>query len=220
MEDFIAHIVRNYDPGVILINCLYSLSRVLVGVLIAVVFGVVIGLFRSSLPKRVKKLKIVKFLFDAPKFPPPIAWIPLVVLWFGIGEIPAYTIVFIGAFSPIFTSTYEGAERVPTVVCDTARSMEVTGWKYLWLIVFPYCLPQIFTGIRNGVGMGWMSVIGAEMISGQSGLGYSIMLNDLNLQYDLVILDMVLIGIIGFFLFDRTVYLEKRIISWNDKTLT
>lgn len=219
MNDLIGYIVRNYDLGIILTNCLYSLSRVLIGVLAAVVFGIVLGLFRSSLPTKVKRIKIVKFLFDAPKFPPPIAWIPLVIFLTGIGEMSAYVIVFIGAFSPIFTSTYEGAESVPLVVRNTAKSMEVKSWKYLWFIIFPYSLPQIFTGIRSGISMGWMSVIAAEMISGQSGLGYSISLNDLNLQYDLVVLDIVLIGIIGFFLFEGASYLEKKIIPWNHKTM-
>lgn len=219
MDGLIEYVVRNYDILVILTNCFYSLSRVLVGVLAAVIIGVLLGLFRSSLPKKEKKKKIVKFLFDAPKFPPPIAWIPLVILFFGIGEISAYTIVFIGAFSPIFTNTYEGAESVPVHIRNVAKSMEIKGWKYLFLIIFPFSLPQIFTGIRSGISMGWMSVIAAEMISGQSGLGYSISLNDLNLQYDLVALDIVLIGIIGFLLFEGAIYLENRIISWNEKTL-
>lgn len=210
---------EQYDILMILLNCLFSVKRVVVGVLLAVVLGIAFGLLRSALPMRVKRNRLVKLLFEAPKFPPPIAWIPFVILFFGIGEVSAYVIVFIGAFSPIVTATYEGAEAVPEVLRNVGRSMEFKGLRYLWAIVFKAALPQIFTGIRVGVSMGWMSVIAAEMISGQSGLGYSIQLNRLNMQYELMTLDIVLIGIIGFLLFEATLLLQKKLIPWHQETM-
>lgn len=201
------------------VNCLFSVSRVLAGVALAVVLGIGMGLGRSLLPGGLKRSRLIKFLFEAPKFPPPIAWIPFVILLFGIGEIAAYTIVFIGAFSPIFTSTYEGAEAVPPVIRNCAASLEIRGVRYLWQVIFRSALPQVFTGVRLGVSMGWMSVIAAEMISGRSGLGYSIQLNRLNMQYDLMTVDIVLIGIIGFLLFEATVFLQRKIIPWHESTL-
>lgn len=201
------------------VNCLYSLSRVGAGVFMAMVVGVAMGLGRSLLPSWLKRNRLLKFLLEAPKFPPPIAWIPFVIIALGIGEFSAYTIVFIGAFSPIFTSTYEGAEAVPLSLRNCARSLELRGPRYLLQIIFPAALPQIFTGIRVGVSMGWMSVIAAEMISGQSGLGYSIQMNRLNMQYDLMSVDMVLIGIIGFLLHEATVLLQRRILPWHEGTL-
>lgn len=200
-------------------NCLFSLSRVVAGVSMAVVLGIFMGLGRSLLPAGIKRNKLIKFFFEAPKFPPPIAWIPFVILFFGIGEFSAYVIVFIGAFSPIFTSTYEGAESVPLVIRNCSMSMEIRGISYLWQVIFRSALPRIFTGLRLGVSMGWMSVIAAEMISGQSGLGYSIQLNRLNMQYELMTVDIVLIGIIGFLLFESTVWMQKKIIPWHEATL-
>lgn len=85
----------------IAVNCFFSVSRVAAGVSIAVVLGVSMGLGRSFLPTVIKRNRLVKLLFETPKFPPPIAWIPFVILFFGIGEFSAYVIVFIGAFSPI-----------------------------------------------------------------------------------------------------------------------
>lgn len=211
--------LASLDISAIAINCLFSIQRVIAGVLIAIVLGVAIGLGRSLLPPKIKRNGLVKFFFEAPKFPPPIAWIPFVILLFGIGETSAYAIVFIGAFSPIFTSTYEGAESVPLVIRNSARSMEIKGVKYLWQVVFPAALPQILTGVRVGVSMGWMAVIAAEMISGQSGLGYSIQLNRLNMQYDLMAVDIILIGIVGFLLFESTVFLQRKIIPWHEGTL-
>ena len=207
------------DIHALAINCLYSISRVMAGVTLAVILGIACGLGRSLLPVGIKSNKLIKFLLEAPKFPPPIAWIPFVILFFGIGEFSAYVIVFIGAFPPIFTSAYEGAESVPMVLRNCAYSMEIRGVRYLWQIIFRAALPQIFTGIRVGVSMGWMSVIAAEMISGQSGLGYSIQLNRLNMQYGLMTVDIVSIGIIGFLLFEGTVLLQKKILPWHQTTL-
>jgi len=218
MSELFSYIGNTYDFVWIVTNCLYSIQRVVIGVCAAVVLGILLGLVRSSLPAGVQRSRIVNFLFEAPKFPPPIAWIPFVILLFGIGELSAYSIVFIGAFAPIFTNAYDGAQSVSAIFCNTARSLEIRGLRYLWSILLPAALPQILTGIRVGVSMGWMSVIAAEMISGQSGLGYSIQLNRLNLQYDLVTLDMVLIGIIGFVLFEGILLLEKKLIPWHDKT--
>lgn len=207
------------DWGYILSNCGHSLRRVLSGVAAAAVIGVSLGLLRSALPPILKRSRVLRFVFEAPKFPPPIAWIPFVILAFGIGELSAATIVFIGAFSPIFTSAFEAGESLPHAIRDTARSMEIRGPAYLFKVLLPASLPQILTGIRVGVSMGWMSVIAAEMISGQSGLGYSIQLNRLNLQYQAMVLDVVLIGAIGFALYEAITWLERRLIPWHEKGL-
>ena len=201
------------------LDCFFSLSRVFIGLALATFIGVSLGLARSLLPRVFKRNWLLKFLFEAPKFPPPIAWIPFVILIFGIGEISAYIIVFLGAFPPIFINAFEGAESVCFVIRDFARSLGLRGWRYLWRVILPAASPQIFTGIRTGISMGWMSVIAAEMISGQSGLGYAIQLNRLNMRYDLMVVDMLFIGLIGFFLFEATVFLEKNIIPWHERSL-
>jgi len=211
--------LENLDYKVAAVNCLYSLSRVGAGVAMAVVVGVALGLGRSLLPSSLKRNRLLRFLLEAPKFPPPIAWIPFVIIGLGIGEFSAYTIVFIGAVSPVFTSTYEGAEAVPLALRNCARSLEIRGFRYLLRIIFPAALPQIFTGLRVGVSMGWMSVIAAEMISGQSGLGYSIQMNRLNMQYDLMTVDMLLIGMIGFLLHEASLLLQRQVIPWHEATL-
>jgi len=199
----------------ILNNSLYSLTRVLVGTLIAMVVGISFGVLRSCLPSRLKRNRIFKFVVDFMKFPPPIAWIPLVILFFGIGEVSAVTIVFIGAFAPIFANTYEGAESVPEVIKNTANSFEIKGIRYILRILIPYSASYIFTGIRVGIGMGWMSVIAAEMVSGHGGLGHSIQLNRFNLQHRFVLLDIFVIGIIGFLLHEIVLLLERKIIPWH-----
>ncbi len=199
----------------ILNNCWSSLFRVLCGGSLAFIFGITIGLLRFSLPAFLKRNFIINFILDAPRFPPPIAWIPFVILFFGIGYKAAWAIVFIGVMPSVFINTYEALSSIKTEIIRTARSMELSRTRILFDVYLPAILPQVFTGMRVGLSMGWMSIIAAEMISGDSGLGYSIQLNRINLQYHLMIVDMVLISIIGFFLNFGMLKLQEKVVRWS-----
>lgn len=198
-------------------NSLMSTERVLIGLFFASVLGIVFGICRAALPEKIKENILLKIFLEAPKYPPPIAWIPFVILLAGIGELSAWLIVFIGSFPPIFTNTYEAIKNIHPNIIRTANSLEINGISRFAKIIFPAALPQLLTGIKIGAGMGWMSVIGAEMVSGQSGLGYSIQLNRLNLQYGYVTLDMIAIGLIGFLLHAFLKKTEKYLIPWHVK---
>lgn len=196
-------------------NCFQSLQRVFIGVLIAFFFGVPLGLIRAELPNRLRKNFLFNFLIDIFKFPPPIAWIPFVILFFGIGEISAYVLVFIGAFPPIFSSTYKGALSTPQIYRDISASLEINRFGFIIRVLLPSSLPYIFQGLRMGASMGWMSVIAAELVAGQSGLGYSIQLNRINLQYDFMVYDMIAIGFLGFLILQIVDFLEKYFVPWE-----
>ena len=109
----------------ILKDTVYSLQRVLIGVSAALLIGVFLGFFRSRLPQKLKKNVLFNFIVDFAKYPPPIAWIPFVIFTFGIGELAAYVIVFIGAVSPIFTSTYQSIENIPRPLIWSAKSLQL-----------------------------------------------------------------------------------------------
>lgn len=196
-------------------NSWASLFRVLCGGSLAFFAGILFGLIRFSLPAFLKRNFFFNFVLDAPKFPPPIAWIPFVIYFMGIGEKSAWTIVFIGVFPAVATNTYEALAGIKTEILKVARSMELSFNQMLFQIYFPAILPQIFTGVRVGLNMGWMSIIAAEMISGSSGLGYSIQLNRLNLRFDLMIVDMVLISVVGFFINWTMTKLQSKVVKWQ-----
>jgi ABC-type nitrate/sulfonate/bicarbonate transport system permease component len=198
----------------ILINCWASFFRVLCGGSLAFFFGVLAGLLRFSFPEFLKKNFFFNLVLDAPKFPPPIAWIPFVILALGIGERAAWAIVFIGVFPSVATNTYEALSGIKVEILRVARSLELSFSQMLFRIYLPAILPQVFTGMRVGLSMGWMSIIAAEMISGNAGLGYSIQLHRLNLEFEKMIVDMVFISLIGYFISWGMVRLEKRIVKW------
>lgn len=200
--------------GQILINVTESLRRVLIGFGVASVMGVSLGLFLGGNKKISDYLKpLIEILSPIP----PIAWIPIAILLFGLGDNSAYFIVFLGGFFPIFTNTYVGATTLPKIYKNVADSFEISKSTFFGKILFFFSMPYIFTGLRIGMGMSWMSVIAAEMIGAQSGLGYFIQLNRLLLRTDNVILGMILIGIIGMILSKIIVLLGDILMPWREK---
>jgi ABC-type nitrate/sulfonate/bicarbonate transport system permease component len=193
-----------------------SLIRILMGVGLAFLLGVLLGYARYCLPLKIQNNFLFKLLIEAPRYPPPIAWIPFVIIFAGIGELSATIIVVIGAFFPIFTNTYDGMKNIPRAMVWTARSFELSSWRMFKQVLFPAALPQIMSGLRIGLGMGWMSVIAAEMVSGEAGLGYSIQLSRMNMQYVAMGFDMVVIALIGYLLTLSMDILERRLLYWTD----
>lgn len=199
--------------GEIFKHILFSLFRVLSGFVAAFAAGVLLGILLSHY-KAIGEL--IRPIIEVLRPIPPIAWIPIAILIFGLGNTSAFFIVFLGAFFPIFSNTYFGANSIPKIYKNISGSFELGTITYLRKILFFYSLPNIMTGLKIGMGMAWVCVIAAEMIGAQSGLGYFIQINRLVLRTDKIIVGMILIGIIGYILNIFINYLEKTIIKWKD----
>jgi len=204
--------VNNFSSVDIYMHILSSLRRVLVGFFIASIFGVSLALLIGYYKKIGYHVNpVIEILRPIP----PIAWIPIAILIFGLGDKSSYFIVFLGAFFPIFTNTYFGVISLPKIYINVAASFEIKGMAFVKNILFYFSLPYIFTGLKIGMGMAWMSVIAAELIGAQSGLGYFIQINRLLLRVDNIILGMILIGLVGFLLTKSISLVEKRVILWK-----
>lgn len=191
-----------------------SLQRVLIGFLIASLAGI----FLAILLGYYKNMgRLIKPVIELLRPIPPIAWIPIAILLFGLGDRSAYFIVFLGAFFPIFTNTYFGVTSLPKIYKNVTDSFELKKIDFIFYVLFYFSLPYIFTGLKIGIGMAWMSVIAAELIGAQSGLGYYIQINRLLLRTDNVIIGMVIIGIIGFLLTKSISLIETKVIVWIKK---
>lgn len=202
--------IKDLSDQQIYFDILGSLERVIIGFLLAGIIGIVLGLL-IGYNSRFRNLRIyIELLRPIP----PIAWIPIAIIIFGLGDTSAYFIVFLGAFFPIFTNTYFGAISMPTIYKNTALSFEIGKIQFFIKILLYYSLPYIFAGLEIGMGMAWMSVIAAELIGSQSGLGYFIQQNRLLLQTDNVIIGMILIGIIGFLLQKLISSIKRAVIRW------
>lgn len=203
--------LKNLSGRELYLHIATSLLRIIVGFLIASILGIFLGLILAY----EQRLKDLRLYIELLRPIPPIAWIPIAIIIFGLGNASAYFIVFLGAFFPIFTNTYFGALSIPTIYKNVASSFEISKVRYFTKILLFFTLPYIFIGLKIGIGMAWMSVIAAELIAAQSGLGYYIQLNRLLLQTDNIIIGMMLIGIIGNLLQKLIEFAEKKIINWD-----
>lgn len=201
---------------VLFINAAGSLLRVLAGFSIASVLGVGLGLVLSNWPAASRR---VRPFFELLRPIPPIAWIPIAILWFGLGNPSAIFIVTIGAFFPIFFNTYSGINAVSQAYVNAARSLGAGRPLVVTDILLPAALPQILTGLRVGVGIAWTSVIAAEMVGAREGLGYAIQLNRTMLETDAVIVNMIVIGLLGWAMNFSAGKLEHRLTPWNTRTV-
>lgn len=172
-----------------------SLERVLIGYGLAAVAGVALGGL-VAVGGRVGDavLGAVQLLRPIP----PIAWVPLAILWCGLGDPSAWFIVFIGAFFPIFTQVAWALGRTPEPWLELGRSLGGGPWFTLVHIRFPAAAAGIAAGLRTGLGLAWTSVVAAELVGAQSGLGYRIQMHRLVLETDGVLVGMATIGLLGF----------------------
>ncbi len=128
----------------------------------------------------------------------PIAWIPVAIIFFGVGDRAAVFLIFLGAFFPILVACIDGVSNVPSVYRRSARNFGLSPRQLLSKVVFPAALPQIIVGLRIALGIAWLVVVAAEMIAVDSGLGYLVIdSRNSGKRYDLVVAAMLLIGIIG-----------------------
>ncbi len=146
---------------------------------------------------------------------PPLAWIPLSILWFGIGDIQNQFIIFLGMFFPILLNTIAGVKNIEPNLIRAARCLGASEARILRRVVLRAALPQIITGIRVGLGVGWMALVAAELVGANSGLGF--LINDARtlLRTDVVIVGMITIGFVGLII-DRTIrVVGRRMMPWS-----
>ena len=146
---------------------------------------------------------------------PPLAWIPLAILWFGLGEKSVVFITLIAAFFAILINTIAGVRAVDKSLPRAALSLGASQSDLIKDVIFPAALPHIFTGIRIALGVSWMSIVAAELIASSSGLGYMINYYREVLRSDLIMVGMCSIGIIGFSMDRGLLWLEKKLLPWR-----
>jgi NitT/TauT family transport system permease protein len=187
-------------------NVAASFARVAVGVSLAALVGIVLGIL-------IGRSRTVELLFDPTiqgiRPVPVTAWVPFTLIFFGISPTAAISLIFIAAFFPILVNTTAGAQHVSVAMLRAGRMLGASEGYLLRRVVLPAALPQIFTGLRLGIGMGWVAVIVAEMIGVKSGLGYILWQAYYWNRMDMLICTVLTIGVLGF-ISDRIVYIYAR----------
>lgn len=197
---------------VIVGHLLVSLRRVLVGFSVATIIGIVLGIAMGT--SRWAEA-IFKPIFELLRPIPPIAWISLVILFFGIGETSKYILCGIGAFTNVTLNAYTGAQNVDPELIGCARMLGTSERDIFFRVILPSCTPQIFAGMQVELSTSWMAVLAAEMIGAQEGCGWMIQRGSDTLNITLVMVGMIVIGLVGMFLAALMRTIERRLCSWN-----
>ena len=204
------------DWADILANAAASVSRVVIGVglasCVAVPAGMLIGRYRVL--DRVTDWSIQIF-----RSVPPIALIPLAILFFGIGDRPAIILIFLAALWPLLINTIFGVRSIDRTMLKVAQAARAGEWLIFRDIILPAAMPSVFTGLRLAIGGGWLTVVTAEMIAVKSGLGYMILNAQLTFRSQLIIAGIIVIGAIGLLADQGTRMLRARVCRWQEGLL-
>ncbi|MBL6456503.1 ABC transporter permease [Belnapia sp. T6] len=203
------------QTGELQANIIASMKRVIQGFGIAAIAGVVVGLAVGTW-KPLEKL--VEPMIELLRPIPPLAFLPMMVLWFGIGEMSKIAFIAYAAFFPVFTTTVEGIKYVDPVLVRAASSLGASRADLFRYVVLPAALPSIITGLRLGFGLSFFVIVAAEFIAADSGLGY--MINDARTFFMVsqMLLGAVVIGLIGFVVNILLRSLEAWLLRWRVAT--
>ena len=195
-----AGIVELWHKGVLVDYIAASLFRVLSGFVLAAIFGIPLGFFmgwwrplHQTLNPMIQMIRPIS----------PIAWIPLVILWFGLSEASPIFLIFLACLFPIILATVSAVKTINDIWLKTAANLQLPKAVFFGRVIAPAILPEVLTGLRVSLGVGWMVVVAAEMIvvnPRTGGLGY--LVNDARSagRYDLVVSAMIVIGLVGLML--------------------
>ena len=188
-------IVELAEKGLLLRYMVASLFRVTWGYLgalvIAVPAGVLLGLWRRGELAVNPMLQLLRPIS-------PLAWIPIAILWFGVGDVSAMFLIFLASLLPLTMTTIHAVHNIETVHLAAGRNFGLTSRELVRSVIFPAILPQLIVGMRITPGIAWLVVVAAEMIAVNSGLGFLIIdARNAGNRYDLVVAGMILIGVIG-----------------------
>jgi len=171
-----------------------SFQRFGMGFVLAAMVGIPLGLLMAWF-RWVDRL--VAPLFEAVRFVAPIAWVPFAALWFGTGIGGPVLIIFMGAFPPVLINTYRGARQVDRKYIEASRMLGASSFRSMTEVLLPAAVPSIVAGLRISAGLGWQSLVGAELIVASSGVGYLMVKGQASISTPIVMSGMIAIGMVG-----------------------
>jgi NitT/TauT family transport system permease protein len=210
-EELLVLLRQGYVGTPLSSHLLASLMRTFVGFVCAAAAAVPMGLAIGYSPTL---YALVSPFFSVLRPMPAIAFIPLVILWFGIGEFSKVLLIFFTSFLYITVNAAAGVKAVPIDLIRAARSLGVTQRQLFFHVIFPESLPYFFTGLKIGAAVSWAVVVAAELVAAQRGLGYIIMDGATFFRITDVYVGILFIGIIGFAIERTLSAIERRIVHW------
>ena len=189
-----------------------SLGRILVALLAATIVGIPVGIAMGLSPT---VRGILDPIIELYRPVPPLAYLPLMVIWFGIGETSKILLIYLAIFAPVAMSALAGVKSAQQVRIRAAQSLGASRAQVLWWVILPGALPEILTGLRIGLGVGWSTLVAAELIAATRGLGFMVQSAGEFLATDVVLAGIAVIAIIAFGLELGLRALQRRLTPWH-----
>ena len=205
---------EGFNNATLFEHALQSIMRVFAAFALACLTAIPIGIGMGV-------NKLMRGLFDPPiefyRPIPPLAYLPLIIIWFGIGETSKILLIYLGIFAPLALSARAGVRSASIEQIHVAYSFGASRWQVLKHVVFKAALPEILTGMRIAIGFGWTVLVAAEMVAATSGLGYMVLSASEFLNTSVVILGIIVIGFLAY-LFDMIMrFVEGKLVPWKGR---
>ena len=196
-------------------HLLASITRISLGLLIAVIFAIPTGLLIGL---NATASAVIDPLIEFYRPIPPLAYLPLIVIWLGIGETSKVFLIYLAIFGPVVVSTAAGVQKLDSNRVRVAKSLGASKLQIIRFVVLPSVLPDILTGIRIGLGAGWSTLVAAELVAANRGLGFMIQSASQFLITDLVIAGILVIAMVAFAIEVLLRYLQHKLVPWQGLT--
>jgi taurine transport system permease protein len=195
-------------------HVMISTGRVFGAFVLACVIGIPLGLAMGMSP-------LVRGIFDPPiefyRPIPPLAYLPLMIIWFGIGETSKVLLIFLSVFAPVALGARSGVKSAAIEQIHAAYSFGASRWKVLRHVILPAAMPEILTSMRIGIGFGWTTLVAAEMVAATKGIGYMVLSASQFLQTPVVIVGIIIIAAIAY-AFDMLMrFVERKVVPWKGR---
>ncbi|MGH8801757.1 MAG: ABC transporter permease subunit [Casimicrobiaceae bacterium] len=211
---FVLSMTEGVANSTLLQHTEWSLMRVFGAFALSCVTAIPIGILMGT-------NRVMRGIFDPPiefyRPLPPLAYLPLMIIWFGIGELSKILLIYLAVFAPMAISARAGVRSVGIEQIHAAYAMGATKFQIIWHVILPAATPEILTGMRIGIGFGWTTLVAAEMVAATRGLGFMVLNAAQYLQSDTVIMGIIVIGLFAF-AFDLLMrYIERALVPWKGK---
>ena len=203
---------RGYAGSDLAQHALHSTKLVVFGFLVAVATGVPLGLWMGWSRKVEAAINPV-FLIIRPI--PPLAWIPLAILWLGLGDAAKIMVIWFSAFVPSVINTFAGVRNIDRPILEAARMLGTPRWRMVREVIAPAASPMIFTGLRLSLQASWTTLVAAELVGALVGVGFVLNMAQQDIYPGMILVGMLTVGVLGFATTKALALAERRALSWN-----
>lgn len=203
---------RGYAGGTLISHAVHSLKLVAFGFVVAIATGIPLGLWMGA-SRRAEAIINPIFLIIRPI--PPLAWIPLAILWLGLGDAAKIMVIWFSAFVPSVINAFTGVRAIDRPIIEAARMLGTPRWRFVREVLVPAASPMIFTGLRLSLQASWTTLVAAELVGALVGVGFVLNMAQQDLYPGMILVGMVTVGLLGWATTQWLGVIERRALAWN-----